>query len=705
MSFLPKLRNTSAPSRVEDVAFFGLDRTEGAKGGYFSDTRNMVSVDFPFISSRNSRYLSKLPDGMKVLGVYSAKELCFVLGDGSKSYFYYGGVIKGEWEDAAQKEKFFCEVGGALYIYPDRKMYRLKNEKAIEDYISSHPRVGDAGEGYIYFDFDSSTWAHHNQNEFVIKSLEHKFNAGDAVSFYAFELDTEKKVPLYNLPKGVVMSDKNSFEDIYVYFNNFNHDKSYVTKKDDYGNYYIKVEYEFTYPAAFDEEFLDFSSEVISNEIYKDKEGNQYLIIHKSLESGKAVSSDLQKEFLEYNFQPGMTVFFDFTDEALRKVLPESAVLADMGVDWFYKADNRIRAAYLKFAPDTFNIGNDDWKSSPNDNINGYVILRNSENDKVYITSYAKYPALQGVACVNNRLWGYENNTIYASALGKPYIMSAYKGLSTDSWAVETGIKRDFTGVIEYGSIPHFFAEDRIVKVYGDAPSSFRTSETTCSGVKSGSHKSLCVCGGVLYYIDKDGYIASYTGSYPTVISRKLNEEFESGIFTCDERFLYCILGGKTTGRRLYTFDVLNKIWLLEGDKDFSDAVCFGGNVYLFRNGFIECTGDIDLGLEKYNESAFQSLLEFPVNDEGLFNMKKLKKVLLKINAEAGTELCVEVRETESAEYARVFERVIGEGDGVIVVPISCLRTLGYSIRIKARGKWRLEGIMRRVSVGSYKGN
>ena len=703
MSFLPKLRNTSAPSRVEEVAFLGLDRTEGAKGGYFSDTQNMVSVDFPFISSRNSRYLSKLPEGMSVLGVYSAKELCFVLGDGRKSYFYYGGVIKGEWEDAAQKEKFFCEVGGAIYIYPDRKMYRMKNEKAIEDYISSHPRVGTMGEGYIYFNFNAGAgYTPRNRNTFGIRSLTHEFDAGDAINFYAFERDTGKRVPLYNLPKGVVMSGKKSFENVYVYDNNFNAKGAYQTDNNLTSYTYIKVEYEFTYPAAFDEEFIDFSNRVISNEVYKDEEGNQYLVIHKSLKQFEAASSEPQKEFLEYNFQPGMTVFFDFTDEALREVLPESAVLLDMGVDSFYHKNNYINAAYLKFAPDTFNI-DEDWISVTSGNVKKYVILKNSAGDNVYITSYAKYPALQGVTCVNNRLWGYENNTIYASALGKPYIMGAYKGLSTDSWAVETGIKRDFTGVIEYGSIPHFFTEDRIIKVYGDAPSSFRTAETICSGVKNGSEKSLCICAGVLYYLDKDGLIAAYSGSYPSVISRKLNEEFESGIFVCDERFLYCILGGKTSGRGLYTFDVLNKIWFIESDKEFSDAVYSGGNVYLFRDGFIECTGDIDLGFEKYNEAAFQSLLEFPVNDEGIFNQKKLKKVLLKINAEAGTELCVEVRETESAEYARVFERVINEGDGVIVVPISCLRTLGYSIRIKARGKWRLEGIMRRVAIGSYK--
>ena len=703
MSFLPKLRNTSAPSRVEEVRFYGLDRTESAGSGYFSDTKNVSSKDFPFISSRNPRFLYKLPDGLKILGAYSAKELCFILGDGQKSYFYFGGEIKGEWEDALQKEKIICELGGAVYIFPDKKFFRYRNDKAIEEYKASHPRVGTVGTGYLYFDFSGSGYVPINTNVFKGYQLEHEFDAGDAVSFYAFDKDTGDKVPLYNLPSGVAMSGKDRFESVYVYDNSFVPSDIYEMHPTLSDSGYIKVEYEFTYPSEYGDEFGSFSQDAASSEIYRDAEGYQYLVIEKQVASGIAVSSALANEFLDYGFCAGMTVYFDFTDEVLREVLPESAVISDIGIETFYKANNYTVAAYLKFAPDTFIIDDTSWVSVSRGTLEEYVILRNSDDDKAYITATAKYPSLDGAAVVNNRLWGYEGNMIYASSLGKPYIMGAYKGLSTDSWALETGIKRNFTGVIEYASVPHFFTEDKIIKVYGDAPSSFRTSETDCAGVKEGAGQSLCVCGGILYYLDRDGFIVSYTGSYPSVISRKLNEEFTSGVITCDERFIYCILGGKSTRSKLYVYDFLSNIWLIEGDKEASFAIFHGGNNFFFRSDFIECTSDIDIGFEKYTEAGIESILEFPVNDEGVFNQKKLKKILLKINAEAGTELCVEVRETESPEYTRIFDRVIKDGDGVITVPVDCRRTLGYSIRIKARGKWRLEGIMRRVSIGSTK--
>lgn len=705
MSFLPKLRNTSAPSRVENVAFYGLDKSESASDGYFSDTRNVTSRDFPFISSRDARFFYKLPEGMKVLGAYSAKELCFILGDGQKSYFYFGGELKGEWEDEAQKEKFMCEVGGAIYIYPDKKFYRMKDDKAIEEYKASHPRVGQVGEGYIKFEFGGSGYQAVNRNNFKIKEITHDFDVGDAISFYGFDKNTGERVSLYNLPSGVVMAGKDSFESVYVYQNNLVVSNMYQTYTENIESSfydYIKIQYEFTYPAQLGEEFGSFSGSVTSNEIYRDNDGYQYLVIEKEMATGTAVSSDLKKEFLDYAFSPGMTIHFGFTDESLKEVLPESAVLSDCGVEKFYKSNNYITAAYLKFPPDTFKV-DDTWAKVTSGNIKEYVILRNSGGDKVYVTSSAKYPSLQGAVCVNNRLWGYEGNTIYASSLGKPYIMTAYKGLSTDSWSIETGIKRDFTGVIEYGSVPHYFTEDKIIKVYGSAPSSYQTSETICSGVKNGAGASLAVGAGALFYLDKDGFVASYTGSYPTVMSKKLNQEFTGAVSCSDERFIYFILSSKSKNKKLYTFDLENGIWLLDGDMDARFIVGHGDGIYIFKDGFIECTKEFDTYFEKYTEVGFESILEFPVNDEKIFNQKRLQKILLKINASEGTSLCVEVRETENPEYGKLFEKVISGGDEVLTIPIDCTRTLGYSIRIKGKGKWRLEGIMRRVSIGSYK--
>lgn len=684
MSFLPKLRNTSAPSKVENVAFYGLDKNESASDGYFSDTRNVTSRDFPFISSRDARLFYKLPEGMKVLGAYSAKELCFILGDGQKSYFYFGGQIKGEWEDELQNDKFMCEVGGAIYIYPDKKFYRMKDDKAIEEYKASHPRIGMTGEGYFRVNFSKRK----STNSFVTANMTESFVAGDAVTFWAYDKTTGEKVPLYDMPSGVTLSGNTSFKDIYFYDNGFKLHFLYEVKSYS-DNEYARIGFEITYPGEYDEFFGSFANDVKFDEIHKDNDEYQYLLINQDTSSSTIpIASNLETEFLTYSFSEGMTVYF-LESESMAEIVPEYAVIEECGVKQFSRGETKITSAYLKFAPDTFNVKS--WNNSSH-----YLA---DELTDVMI----KYPSISKVIVNNNRVWGYEGNKILASALGKPYIMTAYKGISTDSWAVETGIKRDFTGIIEFSSIPHYFTEDKIIKVYGNGPSTYSTSETICSGVKNGAGASLVVGAGALFYLDKDGFIASYAGSYPSVISKKLNEEFIGATSCSDERFVYCILASKRGRKKLYTYDLQNGIWLLEGDMDARFIMGRGGGIYIFKDGFIECTEEFDTSFEKYTEVGFESILEFPVNDEKVFNQKKLKKVLLKINASEGTSLCVEVRETESPEYVKLFDKVISGGDEVLTIPIDCRRTLGYSIRIKGKGKWRLEAIMRRVSIGSYK--
>lgn len=694
MSFLPKLRNTSAPSKVENVAFFGLDRNENASDGYFSDTRNVTSRDFPFISSRDPRLFTKLPDGMELLGMGSGRELYFVLNDGEKSYFYYGDKIKGEWEDKSKRKKFFCEVSGTIYIFPDRKFFRMQDDEAIAEYSLTHSNVGKSG--YAYIKVSWSTY--HTLNKFIPthENESFEFSKGDYIKVWAYAKGTGEKVQFFDIPMnesvelmGESISGADGFTDVYFYNNGFYFDTTnqYYAASDNG----IKMGYEFACPPECYEKFGSFANESQSYEIFKDEDDYQYLLLSKKTVAGSPETSNFDEEFLKYNYQAGMEVHFSYTDEDFTGIVPKSAVIEETGVDVFEKdSNNKSYAPYLKFAPGTFAINN--WTE------NKYVIY----NDKI-ITVSPNYPHIQGAESINNRLWGYKDDTIFASSLGKPYIMTSYKGLSTDSWFLETGVKRNFTGVISFGTVPHFFSEDKIIKVYGDSPSSYSTSETVCSGVKDGSGKSLVLGQGNLYYLDKDGFIASYTGSYPHVISRNLNEEFVSAVGCSDSRFIYYILTDKNGHKWLYTYDLLNGVWLLDKECDAEGIIYHDSGVYISKNGFIEHTDEGFKVFEVYTESGYKSVLEFPVNDEGVFNQKKLKKILLKINAEKDSSICVEVRETESAEFIKLFERTISGGDEVLTVPIDCRRTLGYSIRITGKGKWRLEGIMRRVALGSYK--
>ena len=87
--------------------------------------------------------------------------------------------------------------------------------------------------------------------------------------------------------------------------------------------------------------------------------------------------------------------------------------------------------------------------------------------------------------CENeNRLWGCDGRTIYASKLGDPFNWNVYEGLDTDSYAVDTGSAGDFTGCVSFLGYPVFFKEDHIYKVYGSLPSNFEVMGSATLGVQ-----------------------------------------------------------------------------------------------------------------------------------------------------------------------------------------------------------------------------
>lgn len=691
MSFLPKIRNTSAQTKVENIVFNGLDKTASATSAGFSDTRNVTSADFPFISARKSRFISKLPEGMTLLGADGTKDLYFVLGDGEKSYFYFNGEVKAEWQDTDQKKKFFCENNGSIYIFPDKKFYRTLDVKAQEFYKSTNSRVGITGTAKIY-PTDSTTSV--TSNKFKIKHdvSDFKFQNGDWVRFWAYDKNTGEKADFFGLSEPVEMESSTEFKSTYFIKYNMGSAKNHYQMAD---SDYINIEYEITYPRDTYEAFKDFSVDVSSSEVFRDEDDNQYILIRNDRDTTVPKAVDMEEMFLRYSFEGGMNVYFTYTDDSLVSIIPKNAATLETGVKEFKRKSGAFNevSAYFKVPAET--ITPKSWETSSSSGWK-YAYL-----DYPFEIS-AGYPDISGGICVNNRLWAYDGNVIRASSLGKPYILTNYKTTSVSSWSVETNSKRNITAVTSYGSVPHFFSEDRIIKVYGSAPSTFQTQETMCQGVKEGSQRSVVIAGGILCYLDTDGNIASYTGSYPQVISKRLNESFESAIGCADSKFIYYILESKSGAKKIYIFDIQNSIWLCEGDKGITDMV-YSGCVYFFKDGFIESTEDIDLGFDKYIEKGYESFIEFPTNDESIFNKKKLKKLLLKINAEKGTSLRVEVKETEYGTYRSVFEKTIAEGDGVLTIPIDGKRTLGYAIRISGKGIWRLEGIMRKITIGSYK--
>lgn len=120
----------------------------------------------------------------------------------------------------------------------------------------------------------------------------------------------------------------------------------------------------------------------------------------------------------------------------------------------------------------------------------------------------------------DNRLWTWDDENIYASALG------IYESFSTDGtdaggWSAPFILGDKISAAISYMGRPVFFTQNHIITVYGEYPSNYSLSIFSAPGVLYGSSASLCECSGSLYYLSHAG-VMRYSGNFPVKISDAL---------------------------------------------------------------------------------------------------------------------------------------------------------------------------------------
>lgn len=164
-----------------------------------------------------------------------------------------------------------------------------------------------------------------------------------------------------------------------------------------------------------------------------------------------------------------------FTNGKLYEEDAEANCIQAAGVNWadYFKAGDAVTIAGCTKHPEN----------------NKTPVIREIDGDKLYfyeyiftldgedgVTPYTEtgelsvsrtVPDLLFVCENENRLWGCDKTTIYASKLGDIFNWNVYDGLATDSYSVDTGSAGSFTACISYLGYPIFFKEDHIYKVYG----------------------------------------------------------------------------------------------------------------------------------------------------------------------------------------------------------------------------------------------
>ena len=201
------------------------------------------------------------------------------------------------------------------------------------------------------------------------------------------------------------------------------------------------------------------------------------------------------------------------------------------------------------------------------------------------ITARRRVPRLEYVTENANRVWGCnsEENVIYSCKLGDPTNWYSYRGIASDSYAVNVGSDGPFTGAATCMGYALFFKENTLHKLYGSKPSDFQLSSLRCRGVARNAARSLCVLNETLYYLSPDGVMA-WDGSIPAKVSAALDAGRLANVKQA--------VGGALDGRyylhvsrenevRLLVYDTERGLWHEEDVCSFEMAST-GGQLYLW---------------------------------------------------------------------------------------------------------------------------
>ncbi len=300
-----------------------------------------------------------------------------------------------------------------------------------------------------------------------------------------------------------------------------------------------------------------------------------------------------------------------------------------------------------------------------------------------------KIPDFSCICIYENRLWGCEGKTIYASKLGDPLNFFSYSGVSTDSFSVESNSAGDFTAISTYGNCCLIFKENKCYKLYGNKPSNFRLSECFGAGISENDKNSIAVFEGQMFYRGTGG-VYSFFGGIPECISLKLGNNLPENCV--GGAFGHCYyLSGDIDGKRLeYVYDLKSRLWSKSGVEGVIGYLSTGDKLYRFKENGIETVCEN----EKHSREWYAEFCPF---SENYHKEKKYSRLFITANMEEGSWLKAEIRrdgglwETVGIKHSTKKE--------YISIPCMVKNCHELSLRLSGKGKSVIESVIREFSV------
>ncbi len=347
---------------------------------------------------------------------------------------------------------------------------------------------------------------------------------------------------------------------------------------------------------------------------------------------------------------------------------------------------------------------------------NQTIIIREISADKRTLTFYENsftvgsesavtvsrdIPDLHFICENENRLWGCDGDTVYASKLGDPFNWNVFDGIATDSFAVAVGSAGDFTGCISYMGYPCFFKENQIYKVYGAKPSDFQLMSSASLGVDAGSGDSLAVAGETLFYLSRVG-ITAYAGGIPQNAAEAFGDvRYADAVGGSDGRRYYVSMRDGGGAWSLFCYDTERRLWHRE---DETEAVGFAYHAGLWMltadGGLWLMPGAETVPPDAVAESLIVSRAEFGDFTEESPNKKGTAKLQIRAELEAGASLSVKMMYDSDGIWheAAVLK---AEKKRSYYLPVIPRRSDHFRIALDGAGEWRLYSLTREHYSGS----
>lgn len=312
-------------------------------------------------------------------------------------------------------------------------------------------------------------------------------------------------------------------------------------------------------------------------------------------------------------------------------------------------------------------------------------------------------PDLKWICENENRLWGCDGTTIYASKLGDIFNWKVYDGLSSDAWAIEPGSMGYFCGAISFRGYPTFFKSEEISKIYGSIPSNFQVMASATLGLEEGSGRSLAIAGETLFYLSRSG-VAGYTGGIPQPVCKVFGtEKFRDAVAGSDGLKYYVSMTGEDGETWLYVYDTQRGMWHREDQTRATHFAYWDGNLYMLNDkGEIWTVGNtagVPDGAQE--EATIPWEIEFSDFMENDPNKKGVGKLQVRLELEKDATFEVWMQFDSDGNWHLVKSLVGTAPKRSYYLPLVPRRCDHYRVRLQGTGMCRVYSVAREYYPGS----